>query len=102
MLVFSGNFAGWYGAFNMDLPGLVPVFFQLFLVPVYLCVIFKEKTLGVFNRYCAPLIAAAGGLFLIFAANLSHDQRMRTLLFGAIFIVFMGVGALMMSPKSKK
>ncbi|MCL2588597.1 MAG: APC family permease [Oscillospiraceae bacterium] len=101
MLVFSGNFAGWYGEFNLDLPGLVPVFFQFFLIPVYVFVIFKEKSLGFFNRFCAPLIATIGGGFLVFAANLSHPQRMRTLVFGVIFLAIMTLGALFYKKSEK-
>jgi len=90
MLAFSGNFAGWYGDFNLSLPDLIPVFFQFFLFPIYLLVIFKERSLGVFNRFLAPLLAMAGSTFLIYAAI--NTQRTRVLVFGVIFLAFMIFG----------
>jgi len=90
MLLFSGNFAGWYGDFNLDLPGLVPVFFQFFLFPVYLLIIFKERSLGGFNRFIAPLLATAGSVFLIYAAITTQGTRI--LVFGVIFLVIMIFG----------
>jgi len=90
MLAFSGNFAGWYGTFNLSLPDLIPVFFQFFLFPVYLLVIFKERSLGGFNRFIAPLLAMAGSAFLIYAAI--STQGTRLLVFGGIFLVIMIFG----------
>jgi len=99
MLVFSGNFAGWYGEFNMDLPGLVPVFFQFFLIPVFLMVLFKEKKLGRFNRFCAPAIAMVGSGVLVYAAFTSQGTRI--LVFAGIFAAFMIVGALFYKRTAK-
>jgi len=90
MLAFSGNFAGWYGTFNLSLPDLIPVFFQFFLFPVYLMVLVKERSLRGFNRFIAPLLAMAGSAFLIYAAI--STQGMRVLVFGGIFLVIMLFG----------
>jgi len=88
MLLFAGNRAGWYGDFVLDVPGLVPIFFLLFLLPIYLMVMVKEKSLGVFNRFFAPLIAALGSLFLLYSAIITQGWA-RVLVFAAIFAVFM-------------
>ena len=99
MLVFSGNQAGWYGDFVLDLPGMVPVFFQFFLIPMFLLVLPKEKKLGGFNRFVAPLIALAGSSFLIYAAF--YSQGTRVFVFGGIFAVFMIAGALFYKKTAK-
>jgi len=93
MLVFAGNRAGWYGDVFLDLPGLVPIFFVLFLIPIYVMIMAKEKHLGVFNRFCAPLIASAGCLYLLYAAIISQGWA-RVLVFTAIFAGFMLFGGL--------
>lgn len=92
ILVFSGNFAGWYGEFNLDLPGLVPIFFQLFLIPLYVMTIIREKSLGGFNRFVAPLVALAGSGVLLYAAIVTQGQRI--IVFGLVFVAFMLFGAL--------
>jgi len=98
ILAFSGNHAGWFGELTpgqplpFDVPGLIPIVFQLFLIPVYFGVLAKEKTLGAFNRFLAPLIATAGSCFLIFAAVLSQGRRV--IPFFLVFVVVMLFGAL--------
>jgi len=91
MLVFAGNFAGWYGDFNLELPGLLPIFFLLLLIPIYIMIMVKEKSLGIFNRFFAPVIASLGCLFLLRAAIMTQGW-MRVLVFGAIFVGFMLAG----------
>ena len=93
MLIFAGNSAGWYGSFNLDIPGLVPIFFQLFLAPIYVTVMVKENTLGAFNRFVAPVVAGLGCLYLLYAAYITQGQQ-RILVFGAIFALFMLAGLL--------
>ena len=99
MLVHSGNFAGWYGAFNLDLPGLVPIFFQLFLIPLYFMTIVTQKSLGTFNRVIAPLIALAGSAFLLYAAVTTQGTRI--IVFAAVFAVIMVIGALFYKRSAK-
>jgi len=88
MLLFAGNRAGWYGDFVLDVPGLVPIFFLLFLIPIYVMIIAKYKSLGVFNRFFAPAIAGAGGLFLLYAALITQGW-FRVVVFAGIFAAFM-------------
>jgi len=105
MLVFAGNRAGWFGELvpgqplPLDLPGLVPIFFQGFLIPIFVLVMVKEKTLGVFNRFIAPLVAMIGALFLLYAAI--NTQRMRFVWFFLIFLAVMLIGALFYKKSPK-
>ena len=99
MVVNGGNFAGWYGDFNFDLMGFIPITFQTLLIPIYFWVIFKERDLGVFNRFIAPLAAIGGSAFLVYAIIENHG--MRVLWYLLIFAGIMGVGALTMLHKSK-
>ena len=92
MLVNAGNLAGWYGDFNFDLMGFIPITFQSLLIPVYVWVIFKERTLGHFNRFVAPLAALSGGLFMVYAIIVNHG--IRVLWYLLFFAVIMFIGAL--------
>jgi len=98
-VVNAGNFAGWYGGLNFDIMGFVPITFQTMLVPVYVWVIFREKDLGVFNRFIAPLIAAGGSLFLVYA--IVTRDGMRVLWYLGVFAVIMAVGAIFAAQKPK-
>ncbi|MCL1788661.1 MAG: amino acid permease [Defluviitaleaceae bacterium] len=98
MLIFAGNSAGWYGSFNLDIPGLVPIFFQLFLIPIYLMVMVKEATLGGFNRFVAPLVAMGGCAYLLYAAYISQGAT-RIVVFAVMFAVFMLCGVLFYKRK---
>ena len=100
ILVHSGNFAGWYGDFNLDLPALVPIFFQLFLFPLYLMTIVKQrKELGAFNGVVAPLVALAGSIFLLYAAAITQGTRI--IVFAVVFAVIMLLGGLFYKKNGK-
>ena len=88
MVLFAGNRAGWYGDFVLDIPGLVPIFFLLFLLPIYFKIAVLEQSLGTFNRFIAPLTASLGGLFLLYAAILTQGWT-RVIVFTGIFTLFM-------------
>jgi len=100
MVVFAGNAAGWYGNFTLDTPGLVPIFFLVFLLPIYLSMMIKEKTLGFFKRFVAPAAASFCGLFMLFAAIISQGAY-RVLIFTALFSVFMFFGFLFYKKDNK-
>ena len=91
ILVHSGNFAGWYGDFNLNIPGLVPIFFQLFLIPLYFVTIFTQTSLGAFNRILAPILAILGGAVLLYAAVVTQGTRI--IVFGALLLAIMLIGA---------
>jgi len=99
MVVNGGNFAGWYGDFNFDMMGFIPITFQTLLIPVYFWVIFKERDLGVFNRFIAPLFAIGGSAFLVYAIVRNHGGRV--LWYLLIFAVIMGIGAVVMLRRPK-
>lgn len=105
MLVFAGNRAGWFGELvpgqplPFDVPGLMPILFQGFLIPLFIMIMVKEKTLGAFNRFIAPVIAMAGAIFLIYAAI--STQGMRFVWFFLIFLAIMFIGALFYKGSAK-
>ena len=90
MMAHGANFAGWYGDFFLDLPGIVPIAFQGFLIPVFIGVIRKQKDMSVVSRFVVPLLATAGSAFLIF--TIIYNYRLDLIWFGFIFAVIMTVG----------
>ena len=90
MMVYGANFAGWYGGFFFDIPGLVPITFQGFLIPLYIFIVAKEKDLGVFNRFVAPVTALLGSFFLIFAVI--YNQGSAVLWYLIVFTAVMCIG----------
>ena len=91
ILVYAGNFAGWYGNFFFDIPALVPISFNAFMIPVYLRVMAKEDDFNIFNRYIAPILAICGSLFLIYAVFYNHGI-LAILVFLAVFVLISIVG----------
>jgi len=100
MMVNGGNRAGWYGDIVFDIMGFVPITFQALLIPLYFWVIFKEKDLGVFNRFIAPSVAIAGSLFLVYAIVINHGTRV--FWYVGAFIVLMGAGAIVMLRSERR
>lgn len=105
MLVFAGNRAEWFGPLvpgqplPFDVPGLMPIILFSFLIPIYIAIMVKEKSLGVFNRFIAPFIAMVAAGFLVYAAI--NTQRMRVVWFFLVFLGFMAVGGLFYKQSGK-
>ena len=91
MVAYGGNFAGWYGDFFFDMPGLVPITFMGFLIPLYGAMFFKND-LGVFNRFVAPALAIVGALFLIYAVI--YNQGIAVIWYLLVFVMIMAIGGL--------
>ena len=98
IVVYSGNFSGWFGGHFLDIPGLVPITFQIFVVPLYISVILRERSFGTFNRFIAPTLASIGGLFLLFVATFNavtnEPRRLPSLIFMLFAITTIAVGYL--------
>ena len=101
IVAHGANFAGWYGDFFFDIPGLIPIAFQLFLIPIYIRTIITQKQLGAFNRFIAPSVATLGAAFLLYAAADSQGWH-RISRFLVLFIVIMIIGALLLLRKDNK
>jgi len=94
----GANFAGWYGSFNFDIPGLIPITFQGFLIPLYIYIMKTQTQLSTFNRFVAPIVATMGALFLIFAAVTTQGLH-TVMVYLAIFATIMGLGLVLLSKK---
>ena len=98
MLVSAGNHMGIYGDFVFNVPNLMPISFKAFMIPIFIAVMIKVKSLNVFNRFIAPLVAMAGAAFLVYA--IIYREGTGVLVFAVIFTVLTGIGLLF--EKSKK
>lgn len=98
MLADAGNHMGVYGDFFFDIPGLMPISFKVFMIPIFMGMIIKEKQLGAFNRFVSPIIAIVGALFLIYA--IIYNQGMGVLVFAVVFIVLTAIGLVFEKSKS--
>jgi APA family basic amino acid/polyamine antiporter len=67
LLVWYGNFAGWFGKF-MDISELPIAFLYVIYISLYIWVIRKFKGLGPFSRYVAPFLSGVGSLYIIWGA----------------------------------
>lgn len=92
MVVWFANFAGWYGDNFLDISVLPIVAIYALYIPLFVCMMIKEKDLKWFNRFLAPSAAIAGAIFMIVACAISH--KMMALWFLCMTIVIMGIGAM--------
>ncbi|MCL2846473.1 MAG: APC family permease [Firmicutes bacterium] len=105
LMLFGGNFAGWYGwapgdgPMPVDLPGFAPITFWAFLVPILIGMMIKQRDLNFFNRFIAPGAAIAGCIFMIYAAVDIH--RLNVVWYLLAFGVIMGIGALFLLKKDR-
>ncbi len=67
LLVWYGNFAGWWGAF-MDISELPIAFLYVIYISLYVYVIRTFNDVGPLSRFVAPVLAGAGSCYIIWAA----------------------------------
>lgn len=67
LLVWYGNFAGWWGHF-MDISELPIAFLYVIYISLYFWVIRSFEDARFFSRYIAPLLAAMGSCYIIWGA----------------------------------
>ncbi len=67
LLVWYGNFAGWWGAF-MDISELPIAFLYFIYVSLHIWVMQKKREFGFMSRFVAPFIAGVGSLYIIWGA----------------------------------
>lgn len=99
MLINAGNQMGIYGDFFFDIPGLVPISFKAFMIPIFVGMMIKEKRLDVFKRFISPGLSILASIFLI--GIIIYNQGTGVLIFIIVFAVIMGIGLLLENPKSK-
>jgi len=99
MLVNAGNSMGFYGDFFFDIPGLMPISFKVFMIPIFFNMMIKERNLGFFKRFISPGFSILAALFLIYA--IIYNQGMGVLVFAVVFIIITIIGLLLEKSKSK-
>lgn len=94
LVVWYGNFAGWWGAF-MDISELPIAFLYVIYISLYIWVMRTLDDLGTFSRFVAPLLAAGGSLYIIWGAI----QKTMFIHFLVISIAILGVGLALKADK---
>jgi APA family basic amino acid/polyamine antiporter len=97
LLVWYGNFAGWWGQF-MDISELPIAFLYVIYIAIYIWVMRTFTDLGVFSRYIAPLLAGCGSLYIIWGAT----QKDMFAHFCIITLLIAGAGYVLMNGSIKK
>jgi APA family basic amino acid/polyamine antiporter len=95
MVVWYGNFAGWWGSF-MDISELPIAFLYIIYIAIYIWVMRTFTDLSFASRFIAPLLSGAGSLYIIFGA-------VQKAMFGWFFIITMliiGVSLFFMKKRS--
>lgn len=98
MLIYAGNYMGFYGDFFFDTSGLVPISLKTLMIPIFVGMMIKEKQLGLFKRFISPGFSILGALFLIFI--IIYNQGMGVLVFALIFAVITVIGLALENNKS--
>lgn len=96
MLVWYGNFNGWWGGF-MDISELPIAFLYVIYLSLYYWVIRGNSGSSILVRYVTPILAAIGSLYIIYGAL----QKDMILQFIILTLLLLGIGKVFMGPKRK-
>jgi len=102
MLYFYGSqltSESWFAFFNFDMTELPIVTIYAAYIPIFVKLMKKEKDLGVFQRFVAPILSIAGCLFMIVAACFAH--KIAVIWYLITFVVIMLIGMLFEKNGSK-
>lgn len=116
LLFFYGSQldAPWFGKFSFDSSELPIITTYAMYLPIFVCMIFKEKGLGVIKGKIAPILAIIGSIFMVVAAIFAHgilpyqaakangEFSLPVLFYLITYVVIMVVGALLKNGKKKK
>ncbi|MCP3943291.1 MAG: APC family permease [Desulfobacteraceae bacterium] len=97
LVIWYGNFAGWWGAF-MDISELPIAFLYVVYISLYVWVIRTFDDLGAMGRILSPVLATAGSLYIIWGAV----QKDMFLWFLVIVLGIEVLGLLLMNAKKAK
>jgi len=95
LLVWYGNFAGWWGKF-MDISELPIAFLYVIYISLYVWVMKTFSDVGFITRFCIPLLAGAGSCYIIWGAI----QKDMFINFFLITLVVVVLGLPFMQKKS--
>lgn len=90
LLVWYGNFKGWWGKF-LDFSELPVITMYALYIPIFVWTIKAMKELSFVKRVIVPILAIFASLFMIFATVVSHGIS-AVLIYILIFSVMMIVG----------
>ena len=96
VVVWYGNFAGWWGGF-MDISELPIAILYVIYILIQVWMIRKLDYLHAFGRYVAPALSGLGSLYIIFGAV----QKDMFLHFLALAVVIALVGFFLMNAKAR-
>ena len=103
----------WFGPFSFDSSELPIITTYAMYMPIFVCMLLKEKDLGVFKGKIAPVLAIIGSIFMVIAAALSHgyypymaakangEFSLPVLFYLITYIVIMVAGAFFAKNKTK-
>ena len=84
LMVWYGNFAGWWGRF-MDISELPIAILYVIYISLYIFVMRRFNDLGVFGRFIAPFLAGCGSLYIIWGA-IQKDMFIHFLILTALIV----------------
>ncbi|WP_461209215.1 APC family permease [Desulfocurvus sp. DL9XJH121] len=93
LLVWYGNFAGWWGGF-MDVSELPIAFLYVIYISLYAWVMKTFTDLGPFARYVCPALAGCGSVYIIWGA-IQKDMFIHFLI---LALAIFGAGLALMRP----
>lgn len=100
LLYFYGaNLNNWFGPVRFDSSELPIITIYAAYIPIFVLYMKKEKDLGAFKRFIAPLLAICGSLFMVLAAAFSH--RVSALWYLVVFAVVMVAGIAFSKDRSE-
>lgn len=82
--------APWFGPFSADSSELVIVLIYILYLPIFVNFIKKEKELSFTKRYIIPVLSIFASLFMVFAAYISHGDKVFYFTFLMIVLLFIG------------
>ncbi len=89
--------APWFGVFNFDTSELPILTLYGGYIPVFIMLMVKERSLGVFKRFVMPGLALLSCVFMVVAACFAH--RMAAVYYLVVFVVIMVIGAFFQGKK---
>jgi APA family basic amino acid/polyamine antiporter len=91
--------APWFGVFNFDTSELPIITLYGGYIPIFIMLMTKERSLGVFKRFVLPVLAILSCVFMVVAACFAH--RMAAVYYLIVFTVLMMLGAFFHNMKGR-
>ncbi|MCL2560216.1 MAG: APC family permease [Turicibacter sp.] len=105
MLVSAINHMGFWQLlgfaedFRFHIQDLMPISFKVFMIPIFVGMMIKEKELSFFKRFISPGFSVLAAAFLIYA--IIDTQGRGVLVFAVVFVVITIIGLLLEKSKDK-